>query len=104
MLLTLYLVRIYQLLKGESGLQCDGKLGLCHSWYVSAHLWNAQTRYDFAVAYGDKTRFLVTDADFTALLRDAEPDDVDIFGKMMLVTVLGIDLARAWFAARGCIL
>lgn len=104
MLLAVYLVRVFLLLKGDRSLQCDGKLGLSHSWYVSTHLWNAPTRYDFAVACMEKNRFLITNADFTTVLRDAEPADVDVFGRIILSTVVGIDAANTWFWTRGATL
>ncbi|KAF9885989.1 hypothetical protein FE257_012167 [Aspergillus nanangensis] len=103
-LFSFYLIQIYKFFQGEEALQCDGRLGLIHSWYLSAHLWNAQSAFDFAVAWAEKEHFVVVNADFSGALRNAQPDDVDLFGKMLLVTVLGVDEVRAWFHSRGAIL
>ncbi|KAJ5155199.1 hypothetical protein N7492_008002 [Penicillium capsulatum] len=103
-LFTFYFLQIYKLLQGDRQLQCDGKLGLYHSWYLSAHLWNAQSAFDFAVAWADHQHFIIDNLDFSWALSNAQPDDVDSFGKMLLVTVLGIDGVKAWFHTRGALL
>lgn len=103
-LLTFYFIQIYKLLQGQAPVQCDGKLGLEHAWYMSAHLWNAQSAFDFAVAWAEKPHFIVYNLDFSSLLQNAQPDDIDTFGRMLLVTLIGIDEARAWFHIRGAIL
>ncbi|GLB02016.1 hypothetical protein AtubIFM57258_000429 [Aspergillus tubingensis] len=103
-LFTFYLVQIYRLVTGENNLTCDGRLGLNHSWYLSAPLWNAQTSFDFAVAWNEHQHFVVCNADFGHVLDCARPSDVDVFGRMLLSTLLGIDQAKAWFYSRGAIL
>lgn len=102
-LFTFYFIQIYKLLQGDRQLQCDGKLGLFHSWYLSAHLWNAPSAFDFAVAWADKPHFVIDNLDFTCALSTAQPDDVGLFGRMLLVTVLGIDGAKAWFYTKGAL-
>ncbi|OKP11718.1 hypothetical protein PENSUB_2790 [Penicillium subrubescens] len=104
MLLTFYFIQIYKVLRGDIPVHCDGKLGLSHSWYLSAQLWNSQSAFDFAVAWAEKDHFVVRDLDFTAILENAQPDDVDLFGRMLMVTLLGIDGAKAWFYAKGAIM
>ena len=104
MLLTFYFIQIYKVLRGDVPVHCDGKLGLSHSWYLSAQLWNAQSAFDFAVAWSEKDHFVVRDLDFTAVLENAQPDEVDLFGRMLMVTLLGIDSAKAWFYAKGAIM
>lgn len=103
-MMVFYFVKIQHFLQGKPLSACDGKLGLEHAWYQSAHLWNAQSAFDFAVAWTENQHFIVYNADFTGLLQDAKPDDVDLFGKMLLVTKLGIDETKAWFYSRGGIL
>ncbi|GKZ24251.1 hypothetical protein AbraIFM66951_002290 [Aspergillus brasiliensis] len=103
-LFTFYLVQIYRLVTGENNLSCDGRLGLIHSWYLSAPLWNAQTAFDFAVAWNEHQHFVVCNGDFGHVLENARPSDVDVFGRMLLSTVFGIDQAKAWFYSRGAIL
>lgn len=100
-LLAFYFMQIYKVLQGNVSLQCDGKLGLEHSWYLSAHLWNAQSAFDFAVSWAEKPHFVVQNLDFSWALTNAQPVDLDPFGKMLLVTLLGIDSTRAWFHGKG---
>lgn len=103
-LMVFYFVKIQHFLQGKPLSACDGKLGLEHAWYQSAHLWNAQSAFDFAVAWTENQHFIVYNADFTGLLQEAKPADVDLFGKMLLVTKLGIDETKAWFYSRGSVL
>ncbi|PLB43976.1 hypothetical protein P170DRAFT_394113 [Aspergillus steynii IBT 23096] len=103
-LVTFYFTQIYRLLHDDPNMQCDGRLGLVHSWYFSAGLWHAQSAFDFAVAWTEKEHFVVYDANFTDVLQRARPTDVDLFGRMLLSAVLGIDEVRAWFYSRGAIL
>ncbi|KAJ6032723.1 hypothetical protein N7540_003455 [Penicillium herquei] len=102
-LLAFYFMQIYKILQGNVPTYCDGKLGLQHSWYLSAHLWNAQSAFDFAVAWAEKPHFVVHNLDFSWALTTAQPEDLDSFGKMLLVTIMGIDSTRAWFHGRGSI-
>ncbi|KAJ5168935.1 uncharacterized protein N7482_004529 [Penicillium canariense] len=103
-LLTFYFIQISKVLQGDIPVHCDGKLGLKHAWYMSAHLWNSQSAFDFAVAWAEKEHFVIRDIDFTVALEEARPDDVDIFARMLMVTIVGIDAAKAWFYARGAII
>ena len=103
-LLAIYFMQIYKLLQGNVPVHCDGKMGLEHSWYLSAHLWNAQSAFDFAVAWAEKPHFVIDNLDFSWVLTSAQPIDVDLFGRMLLVTTLGIDATKTWFHARGAIL
>ncbi|KAJ6171378.1 hypothetical protein N7470_000445 [Penicillium chermesinum] len=103
-LITFFFTRIYKTLRGTRDMQCDGTLGLEHAWYLSSHLWSSQSAFDFAVAWAEKPHFVVENLNFSWVLGNAQPDDVDQFGKMLLVTLLGIDGAKAWFYARNAIL
>lgn len=100
-MMAFYFVSIHNFVQGRPAPVCDGKLGLELAWYQSAHLWNAQSAFDFAVAWTEKLHFIVYNADFSGLLQDAKPDDVDLFGRMLLVTKFGIDETKAWFYSRG---
>ncbi|XHG01014.1 hypothetical protein AWENTII_004420 [Aspergillus wentii] len=100
-LLTFYFMQIYKTLQGKMPLYCDGRLGLVHAWYSSAHLWDARDAFDFAVAWTDKPHLVVQNGDFSGLLEVAKGEDVDLFGKMLLVTVLGVEKVKAWFYERG---
>jgi hypothetical protein len=103
-LFCFFFLQAYRLLAGQKGLECDGRLGLCHSWTMSAHLWTAATPVQFATAWRDKNHFVVTDAQFGEVLKDARADDVDRFGRMWISTLLGMDEAEGWFATRGGVL
>jgi hypothetical protein len=88
-------------------LSCDGRLGLSNSWwywYLSAHLWEAPTRYDFALAYAEKNRFVIKDLDFSEFLALGQPEDVDLLGKMALSALMGNEALQEWFFARGGVL
>lgn len=80
---------------------CAPSLARGNEVTLSAHLWNAKSAFDFAVAWNEKSHFLVKDLDFSEVMRDAEPDDVDDFAKMMLVGLMGIDDVRGWFYMKG---
>lgn len=85
-------------------LTCDGRLGLTHCWwywYLSSHLWEAQTRYEFALAYTEKNRFMIRDLDFTEFLELGSPDDVDMLSKMVLSVLMGKEALQEWFLERG---
>lgn len=88
-------------------LTCDGRLGLSNSWwywYLSAHLWEAPTRYDFALAYAEKNRFLIKDLDFSQFLTLGQPEDVCLLGKMALSTLMGNEKLQEWYHERGATL
>lgn len=103
-LLAYYFIQIYKVLQGKVPVQCDGRLGLEHSWYLSGDLWSAISAFDFAVAWSEKQHHIVYNLDFEPILQNAQPNEVDLFGRMLLVTILGIDKAKAWFHIRGAIL
>ncbi|CAG8046817.1 unnamed protein product [Penicillium salamii] len=100
-MMVFYFVKIQHFLHGKPLSTCDGKLGLEHAWYQSAHLWNAQSAFDFAVAWTENEHFIIHNADFSGVLQHATPGDVDLFGKMLLVTKIGINETKAWFYSRG---
>ncbi|KAG8420661.1 hypothetical protein J3459_010877 [Metarhizium acridum] len=90
-LLCFFFLQAYRLVAGQKGLECDGRLGLCLSWTLSAHLWNAGTPVQFARAWRDKRHFVVTDAQFGEVLSEAEAGDVDRFGRMWISSLLGTE-------------
>ncbi|KAE8384887.1 hypothetical protein BDV23DRAFT_191186 [Aspergillus alliaceus] len=103
-LFSFYLTQLYRLVHGEHSMVCDGRLGLVHSLYMSAHLWGAQEAGEFAVAWREKDHFIVGELNFGRLLAEAKAVDIDVFGRMLLVSYLGIEDAKAWFLARGAVL
>ncbi|KAE8318373.1 hypothetical protein BDV41DRAFT_522520 [Aspergillus transmontanensis] len=103
-LFAFYLIQLYKSVQGYRNLVCDGKLGLVHSWYLSAHLWGAQDAGEFGAAWMEKDHFVVGELNFGRVLTEARAGDVDVFGRMLLVSYMGIEEARAWFLSRGAIL
>lgn len=101
LLLTFYFLQAYRILSGQKGLHCDGRLGLCHSWTFSAHLWGARSAVEFAEAWGGKRHFVVNSGRFEEVLDKVGADDVDVFGKIFLSSFLGIDETEGWFASKG---
>jgi hypothetical protein len=102
LLFTFFFLQAYRLLTGSQNLyRCDGRLGLCHSWTVSEHLWQAETALKFRDAWRQKNHFLVIDGQFNVVLSEAKAGDVDLFGKMLLSAAVGIPELEAWFASRG---
>ncbi|KAF2871817.1 hypothetical protein BDV95DRAFT_26855 [Massariosphaeria phaeospora] len=82
--------------------------GSCSHDYVSGNrvtyqraLWDAETAFDFAMAWNDKYHFLIRELDFDELLRIGQADDVDVFGKMLLTGLLGTDNVKGWLHTRG---
>jgi hypothetical protein len=103
-LLVLYhITAICNLLRGQLQ-SCAHTLAFGNRITLSAHLWNAKSAFDFAVAWNNGRHFLVKDLDFTEVMRDAKPDDLDLFSKMTLVGLQGIDDIRGWFYTRGGVL
>ncbi|KAK1834258.1 hypothetical protein QBC39DRAFT_252628 [Podospora conica] len=100
--MALFFVRVYQLVTGETPEQmCDGKLGLCHSYTVSAHLWRATDAGEFAERWRSKGHFVVKNTDFKEILMNAGADDLDDFTKILLCALLGRDAVAKWFVDRG---
>lgn len=103
-IVALFLIQVLRIFRGDTDIRCDGKLGVLHSWYFSAHLWTACTAYEFAAAWTERRHFIVHNANFDQVLEEAQPEDVDCLGKMLLVTSRGVDIIRDWFFRRGAIL
>lgn len=90
------------MLTGSQGLNsCDGRLGLCHFWTVSEHLWQAETALEFRDAWQQENHFLVVDGQVAVVLSEAKAGDVDVFGKMLISAAVGIPELEAWFTSRG---
>lgn len=49
-------------------------------------------------------RFVVRDLDFGDVLERAGEADLEVFGRMMIVAVLGEEFVGAWFCERGGVL
>jgi hypothetical protein len=80
---------------------CTHHIAMNNRVTLSAHLWQAKNAFDFAVAWNEKTHYVVKELDFTDVLKSAKPDDLDVFSNMMLVGLQGIDDMRGWYHTRG---
>jgi hypothetical protein len=83
---------------------CTHHIALNNQVTLSAHLWQAKNAFDFAVAWNEKNHFVIKELDFTEVLKNARPDDLDVWSNMMLVGLQGIDDMRGWYHTRGGIL
>ena len=101
LLLTFYLTQAYRVLSGQKGLACDGRLGLCHSWTLSAHLWHARSPLAFADAWKNKKHFVLRDSNFAEIWDGALAEDIEAFGRIFITSYLGIEEAEGWFMSRG---
>ena len=100
MLVLFFTDSLCHVLRGDvSGCKHRGSL---HTYLLgSGHLWKANSAFDFAKSWNERNRLLVEDVDMRSMLEFAEPEDVDLFGKMMLVATLGVDEVRGWFDFKG---
>lgn len=93
-------VALCDMLRGRLD-SCAHMLSQGNKITLSAHLWRAKNAFDFAVAWNERHHFLVHELDFTEVLRDAQPDDIDDFAKTMLVGLQGIDDVKGWLYTKG---
>lgn len=101
LLFTFFFLQAYRVLSGQRTEPCDGRLNRHHSFTLSASMWEADGPLAFAKAWSEKNHLVVADMNFNEVYEEARADDVDAFGKMMLTTLMGIDEAEGWFAAKG---
>jgi hypothetical protein len=87
-----------------SAYACQHERAIGNRVTFSAHLWSAQSAFDFAVAWNEKPHYLIKDLDMNDLLKNARVDDIDLFGRVILIGMMGIDDVRGWFHTHGGIL
>lgn len=102
-LFTFVLLNLYKFLRGDGGCEKQA-LPVSQNWTLSAHLWEAQSAFDFGLAWREKKHFEIETFDFTEVLRDGGPNDFEAYGKLFLVLSLGLDEAKGWFHTRGGVL
>ena len=83
---------------------CRDRLVVGNRVTLSAYLWQADSAFDFAVAWNNKKHYLIKELDFTEVLEEARPDDLDTFAKMMMIGLQGVDDIKGWFYTRGGVL
>jgi len=103
-LFSFHLILLYDLMaQRKNPVRCYKSLA-CKTWTMSAHLWEAPTSLDFALAWKTKKHFVMESLNpslFDEVVRDGRADDVESFGKMFLTTYMGVTQARGWFLSRG---
>jgi hypothetical protein len=99
-LISFYFLSMYHLLWGKKR-YCDEHPPLKNIWTASAHLWQAATVFEFTRAWNERKHFVVKNLDYTEVLSYATPDDIDAFGKALIISSIGIDEARGWFYKGG---
>jgi hypothetical protein len=99
-LISFYFLSMYHLLWGKRRF-CEEHPPLKSIWTASAYLWQAASVFDFTCAWNDRKHFIVKNLDYTELLSYATPDDIDAFGKALIISSIGVDEARGWFYKGG---
>ncbi|KAF2828654.1 hypothetical protein CC86DRAFT_288181 [Ophiobolus disseminans] len=100
-ILSLYLfITLCYLLRGETA-PCSTHLAFGNRFTLSAHLWNAKSAFEYAIAWNDEKHFLIEGLDFTEVMTSASPEDVDAFGKMIMIGLQGEDDIRGWLHTKG---
>lgn len=99
-LATCHAVSICALLQGNL-VNCNHGVSTGNRVTLSAALWEAKSPLEFAIVWNEKNHYLVKELDFSELLRSANADDVDIFGRMLMVGIMGKDDVSGWFHSKG---
>lgn len=93
-------VSICALLHGDSAI-CNDAMSIGSRVTLSAALWKAKSPLEFVIAWNEKKHYLVKDLDLSEVLESANSDDVDVFGRMLMVGLLGKDDVSGWFYSKG---
>jgi hypothetical protein len=96
-------VTMCNLLRGQLT-SCNQHLALGSRLTISAQLWNAKTAFDYAIVWNNQRHFIVKELDFTEVMRNAIPEDIDTLGKMLMISLQGEDDIKGWFYTRGGVL
>lgn len=73
----------------------------CRAWSLSGRLWRARNAVDFAVAWGVGRRLVANMGRLGEVFETARAEDLDEFGRVLLVCHLGEQEARGWMAVKG---
>ncbi|KAJ4418713.1 hypothetical protein N0V82_005384 [Gnomoniopsis sp. IMI 355080] len=104
-LISCFFVSVWKLFTGRQVRNCNGEPTLLgQSWTLSAKIWQARNAVDFAVAWREKSHYVVRRRAIISTLADAHGDDIEAFGKMLLTVSMGVEEARAWLAVKGAFL
>ncbi|KAF9740314.1 hypothetical protein PMIN02_011202 [Paraphaeosphaeria minitans] len=100
LLAVCHAVSICTLLAGDL-VVCNDFMSIGNCVTLSTALWEAKSPLDFAIAWNEKNHFLVEELDFSEVLRLANASDVDVFGRMLMVGLMGADDVRGWLRTKG---
>lgn len=101
-LIACFFVNVWKLLTGRQVATCRADpVLLGQSWTLSAKLWQAGNAVDFAVAWRERKHYVVRRKAILTTLTDADGDDIEAFGKMLLTVAMGVEEAEAWLALKG---
>lgn len=103
-LIACFFVSVWKILTGRQNADCqlEGEPSfLGQSWTLSAKLWQASDAVDFAVAWRESKHYTVRRKEIMSTLADANGDDIEVFGKMLLTVSMGVEEAKAWLASKG---
>lgn len=101
-LIACFFAKVWRLLTGRQGAACRGGPDLLgQSWTLSAKLWQARDAVDFAAAWRERKHFIARRKAIRSALAEANGDDIEAFGKMLLTVSMGVEEARAWLALKG---
>lgn len=99
-LITFYLLQVYWAMAGR-GAQAARCVALCHSWTLSRGLWEARSAVQFAEVWRRGRWFVITNRRIGDALAEVTAEDVDVFGRMWITALMGIEETEGWFAAKG---
>lgn len=103
-LIACFFVSVWKLVTGQQSASCqlDGDPSLLgQNWTLSAKLWQASDAVEFAVAWRESKHYIAKRKAIISTLADADGDDIEVFGKMLLTVSMGIEEAKAWLASKG---
>ncbi|KAK3295413.1 uncharacterized protein B0H64DRAFT_424156 [Chaetomium fimeti] len=92
---------LYPLLRSGSPILCDKNAHGGLRFTASAHLWHAEDAVEFALAWGQRKHYMVVNSKCVDILAEAQPDDIDQYGRMWLTATLGVDEVKGWFISKG---
>ncbi|KAF2434260.1 hypothetical protein EJ08DRAFT_627776 [Tothia fuscella] len=101
-LICFFYLALYCLVKGKKSF-CQDNTALPSTFTASSHLWHARSVLDFAIAWKERHHFVITDLSYDELRKVGTPEDIETFGKILLVSDMGIDDTKGWLYTRnGC--
>ncbi|KAF2731387.1 hypothetical protein EJ04DRAFT_526215 [Polyplosphaeria fusca] len=100
MIAVFHVIAVCRLLAGRMG-QCDHSAALSSRLSFSRPLWDAVSPFEFAKAWNEQNPHFVDDLDVTTVLDTARPNDIGTFGRILLVSMMGIDEVKGWFHSHG---